>query len=237
MRLPYTLALPVIESTYAAVLARVRAADISYDVIEIWLDYIEDLVPEHIASFQRAAANRTLLFLTRRKESSISQKPLTFYQEIIRSIEEQLGQGTIWIDFDIGGQLDSLEEYIKGTRSIPLIVSYHHYSETPKDSELAQIAAHMRSFSPFMLKFSTFCQSDVDALRLLGFALSLRSQGLHYTVLGMGRFGLITRVFGPQYGSQIAYAPMDLAKASASGQITRDEFSKFQHLLKEIYER
>jgi 3-dehydroquinate dehydratase-1 len=86
-------------------------------------------------------------------------------------------------------------------------------------------------------KFSTFCQTPADALKLLQLQLELRSQNKRHTVLGMGADGLITRLFGPLWGSEIAYAPQVMANSSAPGQLTLEELQRLLEQLKVIHER
>jgi 3-dehydroquinate dehydratase-1 len=114
---------------------------------------------------------------------------------------------------------------------VATILSYHNYSATPKYEELQAIAARAQDFGAHITKLSTFCVTQHDALRLLSLLLDLRQNGRRCIVLGMGEHGLITRIFGPSWGNELSFAPLEVAQGSAPGQIPLDKLDSILQAL------
>jgi 3-dehydroquinate dehydratase-1 len=89
----------------------------------------------------------------------------------------------------------------------------------------------MVGWGAHIIKIATFCTTQRDALRLLSLLIDLREAGKRCVVLGMGKHGTITRVFGPQWGSEIAFAPVLADQRSAPGQITLDRLDTIMQAL------
>ena len=131
------------------------------------------------------------------------------------------------LDLDIA-QKEELDYFKNHKIQVSTIISYHNYSETPDDKYLDKIIDRMKRYNPAIYKISTFCKTEKDALRLLQLQQELKKQNKKHIVLGMGKFGTITRVFGTLFGNEMIYAPEKLMESSAEGQLTKDK-------LKEIF--
>jgi 3-dehydroquinate dehydratase type I len=81
----------------------------------------------------------------------------------------------------------------------------------------------MEDWGAHIMKISTYCSIQRDALRLLSLLIDLREGGHRIIVLGMGKHGVITRVFGTMWGNEMTFAPVDVSTRSAPGQITVDK--------------
>ena len=229
--------LPIIKSSLAEVLAKMRSAPKSYQILEIWLDYIEDLSEQMLDTLIAAREERELLFLLRRQK--LDPPKLGYEQRIalLKSLTAHPSKDQLLIDLDIREQKAEVEWLATQNHTTPLILSYHNYETTPQTEELRIITNEMSRNKATIYKFSTYCQTQADALRLLQLQLELRTQNKRHTVLGMGADGLVTRLFGPLWGSEIAYAPQVMANSSAPGQLTLEELQRLLEQLKVIHER
>jgi len=96
---------------------------------------------------------------------------------------------------------------------------------------LQGIVADMEKYKPAVYKIATMCKSKVDALLLLNLLLFLKSKKRRFIVLGMGKEGVITRVFGTLWGNELVFAPETRAKQSAPGQLTRAQMKQIMRVL------
>lgn len=218
--------LPIIKSDLADVIDDITAASKEYQIIEVWLDYVNELTPEKLAIIVKSINRGIPLFLFRRQNFDQIQMPFEKRCEYLKALPP-----TAWIDLDIRQQSAEVSWCRQHRPDLFLITSFHDYQATPADSELRAIAAEMQTAGAGIYKFSTFCQSEHDALRLMSLLLDLKSAGKRATVLGMGVHGKATRVIGPLWGSEIAYAPQDMANSSAPGQLSLKQLSA---ILKEL---
>ncbi len=88
-----------------------------------------------------------------------------------------------------------------------LIASFHDYQQTPNTQELQSVIGSMEKYSPAIMKVSTLCSTPQNALRLLTLQLELKARNQKHIVLGMGEFGLATRVFGSLWSKYHLIAP------------------------------
>jgi 3-dehydroquinate dehydratase/shikimate dehydrogenase len=97
-----------------------------------------------------------------------------------------------------------------------LILSTHDFTGRPAD--LSRRLARMQSTeAASVVKVAYMARSLRDALELLDVA---REAGRPTIALGMGEFGLMTRVLAPKFGGFLTFAAMTRAEATAPGQPT-----------------
>ena len=128
-----------------------------------------------------------------------------------------------YVDLDISVQAEEIAQIQAEKLAIKTILSYHNYSLTPSDTELRSITERMKDWGAHILKISTYCSIQRDALRLLSLLIDLREGGNRSIILGMGKHGVITRVFGTAWGNEMIFAPIDTSSLSAPGQLTVDK--------------
>ena len=201
-------------------MAEVKTHAANYGFFEIWLDYVKDLDDAFLSDLVDDYAGR-LVFVFRRKNLD---KPKTSVKRQLDVLTLLQGKDCL-IDLDIYDQ----SELIRSTKNYKqkTIISYHNYKETPDEDKLYKIVDDIRAFSPGITKVSTYCSSKSDALVLLKLMLELKSNGEKHIILGMGKEGLITRLYGTLWGNELTFIPEKEEDASAPGQLTRAEFEKF----------
>lgn len=221
--------LPIIKKTSKEVLRTININYSKYGYFEVWLDYIGDLSFELLKKLKKKPGKRLILLFRRQ-----NLEPVKLEMEKRLQIIESLKNSSCMLDLDISTQKQEIE-YIKAKAlKIKLILSYHNYQSTPTESEIEKILNYMSENNATVFKISTFCQSKSDAVRLLQTLLLLKEKKLRHIVLGMGKEGVITRVFGTLWGNEVIFAPMSLKEKSAPGQLTKGELESVFQVLKPL---
>lgn len=223
MKVKIKYCLPIIKKTKREAL---KALNIKgYDYYEIWLDYIKDLDNDFITSVSKKYKGK-LIFVFRRQ--NLEKIKLSFEKRL--EMISLLSKFNVFLDLDFLTQYEELEFVKQKNLGIKLILSFHNYKETPSLDHLKNLINKMKRYIPEILKVSTFCKTEIDALNLLNLILMFKEQKLKYIVLGIGEKGFITRIFGTIWGNEIIFAPKTLSEKSAPGQLTKkqleDIFSK-----------
>lgn len=115
-----------------------------------------------------------------------------------------------------------------------LILSYHHFSETPEDQELIERAKQAKKFGADMIKIAVMSQSKDDVFRLLEVTRKIDQMiDKPLITMSMGDIGALSRIIGWVYGSILTFGVG--VKSSAPGQIEvgklREAIEKTQELL------
>ena len=87
-----------------------------------------------------------------------------------------------------------------------LLISHHNTKKTPSHSDLCDIRDRALEKNPDLVKIATHVYSERDAARLAGFILAY-GKDLNLIIIGMGAYGLMTRIEFAQYGSPITFRP------------------------------
>jgi 3-dehydroquinate dehydratase type I len=204
--------LPILEPDKDKVLDAVRQNLDGYRYFEVWLDYVDDPGAGFVKELADLLEER-LVVTFRRRELEEPRMPA----DKRRGLLEALSGTPVLVDLDVETQRTELD----AVKDLQLIVSYHNYQETPDTLQLGTIIDTMRAYRPAVYKLSTLCRAEGDAVRLLQELIKLKSEGVRAVISGMGEHGTITRVFGPLWGSEMAFAPLEASEASAPGQLTK----------------
>ncbi|OGK21313.1 hypothetical protein A3C23_02280 [Candidatus Roizmanbacteria bacterium RIFCSPHIGHO2_02_FULL_37_13b] len=218
--------LPIIRNKKSEVLEVVHTNITGYSYFEVWLDYIDDVDEMFIK--QLMVLKEKLILLFRRQNLEKAKMGSTKKIKFISLLEGSQS----FIDLDIFDQKEELE-YIKNKKlNIKKIVSYHNYKKTVENNTLKKIVDTMNTYKPSIYKIATMCTEQMDALRLLRLLLQFKKRNLKYIVLGMGEFGIITRIFGSLWGNEMIFAPRQDNEQSAPGQLTKDQLEVIFNILK-----
>ena len=221
--------LPIIESSREKVPTIIADHLSKYGFFEVWLDYIEQEREALVRSLVEEYPGR-IIFLFRRQ----NLEEITMDRNERNSIIDTLHDRDAFLDLDIGTQEGEISYIGEKDLNIKSILSYHNYDLTPSELELREILSKMKENNPTIVKFSTYCNSKQDSLRLLLLQDEIGESGIKHIVLGMGAYGIVTRIFGPFWGNELSFAPVSLERSSAPGQLSREELD---NILKIIGER
>jgi 3-dehydroquinate dehydratase type I len=219
--------LPVIRESGAAVFEMIAAHEESYAVFEVWLDYIDPPSEAFVEQLLSRYPHRVIFLFRRLQLETPRLAPLRRHQllEMLSSRREHL------VDLDLLSQGEDLWYLHERGITVPLLLSYHHYQETPSSERLRDIITRMDRYAPLVYKVATYCTTERDAIRLLELTLDLRDQGKRFIVLGMGPHGAVTRVFGSLWGNELLFAPPSAEDASAPNQLTRQQLHSLFEIL------
>jgi len=219
--------LPIIKSKKKEVLEVIHLNMADYSYFEVWLDYIDDLDETFIKQLMELLQEKLILLFRRQNLEKVKME-LEKRLKVISLLESSESL----IDLDVFDQKDELEHIKNAQLEVKTIASYHDYEKTPENEKLKEIIDTMNKYKPTVYKIATMCTKEIDALRLLQFLLELKERNLKYIVLGMGEFGMITRIFGTLWGNEMIFAPKVAIEQSAPRQLTRDQLESIFKELK-----
>lgn len=219
--------LPIIKKTTKEVLRIINNNLTKYSYFEVWLDYIDDFELEFIQKLSEKLGKKLILLFRRQGLASIKMD-LEKRFRIISSLQNS----RCLLDLDIGTQKQEVDYMNTHQLKLKTILSYHNYQATPPQEELIKILDDMFKNNATIYKLSTFCESSDDAVRLLNILLVLRNKKLKHIILGMGKHGVITRIFGTLWGNEMIFAPSSLKDKSAPGQLTKGELEEIFRIIK-----
>jgi 3-dehydroquinate dehydratase type I len=225
-RMSHRYCLPIIAATKAVVLDLIDQHESRYDFFEVWLDHIEDLDDEFIQQLIDRLQGRLVAVFRRQ-----ALEPMRMTPRRRQSHLQQFDGTPVLVDLDLAGQTADLAFIKRHGLTLQTILSFHDYGSTPTDAELNQLVRQMERHDPAIFKLATMCKTESDALRLLQLTLMLKAAGRRYIVLGMGKYGVIARIFGTLWGNELTFAPNTRAAQSAPGQLTREELESIMKIL------
>ncbi len=228
------ICLPVVEKTREAILEKIEAIEplAHYDVIEIRLDYFEDLkdVQAMMAMLQQAGSITSHLVLATFRtqeeggEIAISNED---YQRILEAVIEHHVCDLIDIELSKGNQCVSSLITKAHEEGLFVILSSHDFQKTPEDKILKEKLEKMEIMGGDLLKIAVMPQSKQDVIRFLNLTAQCSSHlSKPLITMSMGKQGVLSRISGELYGSTMTFATV--GKASAPGQIPLEEM---HHLL------
>jgi 3-dehydroquinate dehydratase I len=200
------------------------AHSLSPDVVEWRADSFDDLSLGSVvnaAAAARAILNREALIFTLRAPEEGGVKPLAqdVRGEVIRSV---LTSGHVdLIDVELRNGPEFVGTIARRAREhhVRVILSFHDFHATPGNDTLLATIAEMAHLGADMAKIACMPGEPGDVLRLLEVTLAARRTfpALPLCTMSMGSLGVLTRVAGFLYGSDMSFAVGKAA--SAPGQI------------------
>lgn len=210
--------LPIISEDKSEITTLIDRYSGEYRWFEIWLDYLDGDLKSFLRELTQKHSSK-LVILFRRKNLEPSKLNL----EMVKGLIAICVENDLLIDFDVNAQADLIEYTRSQFSNARLLLSYHNYSATPDSDFLEDILAKMNKFQASIYKIACMTDSLDDALLLMIIGQKLKLSGKNCIVLGMGEFGLMTRIFGAKYLNYMNFAPLNKEQASAPGQLTIGE--------------
>ena len=189
-----------------AELRRKRDAVADADLIELRLDTVRD--PDAAA----ALAGRTRPVIVTCRPTWEGGGFTGSEEERKRILAAALSEGAEWVDLEWRAHFDDLIAQAAGRR---IVLSTHDYHGMPIDLT-ARVHA-MRSTGAEVIKISATATSLSDCLPLLELGASRNAPG-DMVLIGMGPYGLATRILAARFGSRWTYG----GGISDIGQVTTD---------------
>ena len=154
-----------------------------------------------------------------RKESILTSRN----KEIITN---SLNLGFNFIDVDLSIISDLKLSKIERSK---IIISFHDHKKTPGIKRLKLLVDQMRKFGSGVIKIATVVNNDQDVKNLFQILLD-KKESEKMIIIGMGKSGRVTRIFGPLLGSFLTFASTKFGE-SAPGQIDIEKMKNIYKLL------
>lgn len=206
------------------------------DIVEWRVDYFSRVnqleeVLETLIELRERLGDKILLFTFRSLEEG-GEKELSLheYKELYLAVANSGKVEMVDIELKraefLGrGFLATLKQY-----DTVLLMSRHHFDETPRDEVLIFETSMMRQFGADIGKIATMPEKLADVLRMMNLATKSKTfNPLPLVVIAMGDIGKITRVAGELIDSVMTFGIVE--EASAPGQIPLEQLDQALDIL------
>lgn len=220
------ICLPLMASDQAALLEQAQAiASLGPDLVEWRVDAINTLsseasVKETLSALYARTRTWPLLFTCRAPQEGGMQTMapearLSLYHMAIASGQVDL------IDVELSSGTDMIRELRDMCRSagVKLVLSYHNFNGTPDSDALLKTLQDAEQSGADIAKIAVMPNNGQDVLTLFNVTWAARRSHLKIPLIAiaMGDAGMITRIAGGLFGSDITFASG--AAATAPGQL------------------
>jgi 3-dehydroquinate dehydratase-1 len=221
--------IPLVATGLTELLKQAKVArDLRSDLVEWRADSYQDLsvtgLLEASHALRSVMDHQPVLFTLRISSEGGAQ---TISQDTrIRCIDAVARSGSVdLVDIELSNGPQVLESVIQAAHgcAVRVIVSFHDFQATPSHETLFTTISAMVAAGADIAKIACMPREPSDVLRVLQVTLSARQTfpGVSLCTISMGALGLLSRVAGFLYGSDMAFAAG--AASSAPGQIALDE--------------
>lgn len=210
------LCIPITATTAKEALKDMKAALELADIVELRLDYINDIKAADIETLIKAKTRPVIVTCRPEREGG---RFTSSEDERIALLGKAADSRVEYVDIEHDVEHDLINKFRKkdGTK---VIVSYHNFSETPADTELKEIHKKLAGTGADVVKIVTFAQNITDNLHIFRLLEDVRTPTIAFC---MGELGQISRILAPKYGSFLSFASLEKGKESAPGQLYAGE--------------
>lgn len=181
-----------------------------FDVVEIRLD---QLIQENELKTKISSITKPLL-LTCRHPKEGGDNNISEPLKRVSIIEPLLSHASaIDIEISTANEMKNLITEAK-SKNIQVVLSYHNFETTPNLAELKTIATEAKDKGADIIKIATTTNTIQELITLLTFSENGSIENLSF--MGMGKFGMSSRLVAAQSGSVLNYSA--IAETSIEGQ-------------------
>ena len=219
----YKTCVSIAESSPNKIKIKLKTALKKSDYVEVRLDFLKkEQVPKALEIIKKDL-NKIVCTLRPKTEGGKFEGNEKERISIIKLISEY-NPYLLDIEYNTLKKNKELVKYLKSTKT-KLLVSWHDFKKTPKNTELQNKIKQMSKFSSNVKIVSTAKSTD-DSTRMLGL---YNKRGKNNLIsFAMGDLGKISRILCLYLGSPYTY--VSLGKAVAPGQFSVDEVNKIINL-------
>ena len=212
--------------------------DKAYDVVELRVDFLQDVeklsaVNEVLAAVRRELPDSALLFTFRTKhEGGETEVPDAYYFELVKAAIR--GGKIDAVDLEYFMDQDEIKAVIEIAKAagVTVIMSNHDFAKTPSFDEISSRLIGMKKLGADVAKLACMPQSAKDVLTLLSATESVKAQypDEPLITMSMGKLGAVSRISGEIFGSAMTFG--SAKKVSAPGQL---EVSMLHQILEALH--
>ena len=219
----YKTCISIAESSPNKIKIKLKVALKKSDYVEVRLDFLKkEQVPKALEIIKKDL-NKIVCTLRPKTEGGRFEGNEKERISIIKLISEY-NPYLLDIEYNTLKKNKELVKYLKSTKT-KLLVSWHDFKKTPKNTELQNKIKQMSKFSCNVKIVSTAKSTD-DSTRMLGLYSKKGKNNL--ISFAMGDAGKISRILCLYLGSPYTY--VSLGKAVAPGQFSIDEVNNIINL-------
>ncbi len=228
------IAVPIVESKVSEALEKIKAANEEADMIELRLDYFNELGEKDLEKLVRACRKPVICTCRPIEQGGKFRESESKRAAVLRRCIK-LKADYIDIEFEMSKvQKEKIyEELEEGETKI--ILSKHYYGFTPHLPELVKLMNKMRKEKHDVLKIVTKANGQEDAKIIFSLLKEARNKGEKIIAFCMGRLGRDSRILCMPLGSFLTFASLEAGKESADGQIPVKELKKIYSGLRVMF--
>ena len=219
----YKTCVSIAESSPNKIKIKLKTALKKSDYVEVRLDFLKKEQVPKVLEIIKKDLNKIVCTLRPKTEGGRFEGNEKERISIIKLISEY-NPYLLDIEYNTLKKNKELVKYLKSTKT-KLLVSWHDFKKTPKNTELQNKIKQMSKFSCNVKIVSTAKSTD-DSTRMLGLYSKKGKNNL--ISFAMGDAGKISRILCLYLGSPYTY--VSLGKAVAPGQFSIDEVNKIINL-------
>jgi 3-dehydroquinate dehydratase-1 len=188
------------------------------DLVEFRLDnlsnftLLEDIA--HRKSFPAIAADR-------------SDRDVALTKKLLMTAASS---GFEYVDLDLHSTITQSDIGRLKSMGSELIRSFHDFSKTPSSEELDQVLDSQIRAGGDICKVVTTAVTMRDNLSILRF-VEKKSSETRLVSFAMGRYGMLSRILSPLFGSEFTFASLTEDSKTAEGQLTIDNLRSAWQIL------
>lgn len=234
------ICVPVFGQTREEIVKKAKIAGASQGELVEWrCDFFaqireEQPLKETLFEMADAIGDKLLLctFRSKKEGGSAELSPEEYVLMYERILET--GKADI-IDVELFSGTDVSEKLILSARAQgkKVLLSSHDFSKTPESEEMKKRLRTMEKLGGDIAKIAVMPQNREDVVRLMSAVSEVKKQDMNIPVaaISMGSLGMISRMAGEIYGSDITFAAV--TGASAPGQMNISELKKMMDIIHE----
>lgn len=209
----------------AKALLEIQRVQNSADIVEIWLDQIEDLNIERLFTVKK----KPYLCVYKSKREKGKFTGLT--ENRIKVLQTCIDLKSECIEINIEAPMKWIKFLASQKKRSKLFISYQNYLKTPSFRVLSRLTSRMVRLGGDVCKVATTIKHSGDIATLFQLAHYLDGKKIKHVIIGLGDNGQMTHYYSPLLNNQITYAPVDIKKASEPGQISLNQLETTWKLL------
>lgn len=194
------------------------------DLIEVWLDKIKALDESKIQKIIQATKKPLIVNLKTKKEKGMSRLGDKKRVELLKAAA---AAGAAFVDLALDTPVALVRDLQKNLDKAKLILSFHDFTKMPKIERIRKLAEKAAKLKADVFKLVGTAKSFEDCSPVFQISWELAKKQKGFLTIAMGEFGEPTRVITPLIGGLGMFAPLEISKASAAGQLTAAELREW----------
>lgn len=196
-------------------ITQLHSAGTNVDLVELRIDGIRNVKLEQLLQQPRPK-----VIITNRRASEGGQFTGTAKNQL-EILTTALQSGAEYVDIEMSWGTDIVRELLSLRKKSKVIVSYHNFTETPK--QLEAIYRHLKKVNGQIIKIAVMANTITDCKRMFQVIEQAREDRQQIIGLCMGEQGEISRILGGLYGNFLTFASLNSKQQTASGQRPVDD--------------